>query len=113
MSNYHLDSEKKKRQLELGIYYLPIVGIIPSLWTLSRKNSDRGSASSADLQHQKASRLSIKLTLIWLCAYGLLSIGSSQGSELVALRLLYTNALVTTGYFLVCLGLILRLRRKS
>ena len=105
MSNYHLDSEKKKRQLELGIYYLPIVGIIPSLWTLSRKNSHR--------QHQKASRLSIKLTLIWLCAYGLLSIGSSQGSELVALRLLYTNALVTTGYFLVCLGLILRLRKKS
>ncbi len=105
MNNNKLNSQQKERQLELGIYYLPIVGIIPSLWTLSRKNSPR--------QHQKASRLSIKLTLIWLCAYGLLSIGSSQGSELVALRLLYTNALVTTGYFLVCLGLILRLRKKS
>ena len=113
MNNNKLNSAKKNRQLELGIYYLPIVGIIPSLWTLSRQNSDRDSASFADRQHQKASRLSIKLTLIWLCAYGLLSIGSSQGSELITLRLLYTNALVTTGYFLVCLGLILRLRKKS
>ena len=104
MSNYHLDSDKKERQLELGIYYLPIVGIIPALWTLSRPNSDR--------QHQKASRLSIRLTLSWLCAYGLFWLGSTQGSELLGLRLLYTNALVTTGYFLVCLGLILRVRKK-
>ena len=101
MRNETLDSDQKEQRLELAIYYLPIVGIIPSLWTLSRHQSNR--------QHQKASRLSLRLTLIWLSAYALLFIGSTQGSELMTLRLLYTNALVTTGYFLVCLGLILRL----
>ncbi len=105
MNNNNSDSEKKERQLQLGIYYLPIVGIIPSLWTLSRHRGDR--------QQQKASRLSIKLTLIWLCSYSLLFIGSHQASELLNLRLLYTNALVTTSYFLICLGLILRLRKDS
>ena len=105
MNNYNSDSEKKARQLELGIYYLPIVGIILSLWTLSRDRGDR--------QHQKASRLSIKLTIIWLCSYSLLFIGSTQASELLNLRLLYTNALLTTGYFLTCLFLILRLRQNK
>lgn len=103
MNKHHSGSEKTDRQLQLGIYYLPIVGIIPSLWTLSRNRGDS--------QHQKASRLSIKLTLIWLCSYSLLFISSSQASELLNLRLLYTNALVTTGYFLICLGLIFRLRK--
>ncbi|MDJ0688636.1 MAG: hypothetical protein QNJ41_09005 [Xenococcaceae cyanobacterium MO_188.B32] len=105
MNKDNSDSEKKARQLQLGIYYLPIVGIIPSLWTLSRNRGDR--------QHQKASRLSIKLTMIWLCSYSLLFIGSHQTSELLNLRLLYTNALVTTGYFLICLVLILRLRKDK
>lgn len=102
MNHKNSDSEPKDQQLQLGIYYLPLVGIIPSVWTLSRQCSDR--------QHQKASRLSIRLTLIWLSCYVLLFIGSNQASELLNLRLLYTNALVTTGYFLICLALILRLR---
>lgn len=105
MNNYNSESEKKSRQLKLGIYYLPIVGVIPSLWTLSRNRSD--------LEHRKASRLSIKLTMIWICSYSLLFISSNQTSELLNLRLLYTNALVTTSYFLICLGLILRLRKNK
>lgn len=105
MNNNNSDYETKDQQAPIGIYYLPIVGIIPSLWTLSRQGSHR--------QQQKASRLSIKLTLIWLSCYVLLFISSSQGSELLHLRLLYTNALVTTGYFLVCLTLILRLRKNK
>lgn len=105
MNNNNSEIEQKNRQLRLGIYYLPIIGIIPSIWTLSRQCSDR--------QQQKASRLSIRLTLIWLSCYVLLFIGSHQGSQLLSLRLLYTNALVTTGYFLICLTLILRLRKNK
>ena len=103
MNNYNSDSEKKYQQLQLGIYYLPIIGIIPSLWTLSRNQANR--------QKQRASRLSLTLTLIWLCSYSLLSLGSSYTSELITLRLLYTNALITTSYFLICLGLIVRLKQ--
>lgn len=105
MNNKNSEIEETNQQLQLGIYYLPIVGIIPSIWTLSRQHSPR--------QQQKASRLSIKLTLIWLSCYVLLFISSNQTSELLNLRLLYTNALVTTGYFLICLTLILRLRKNK
>ena len=105
MNNNNLDYEPKDEQIPVGIYYLPIVGIIPALWTLSRPDSKR--------QQQKASRLSLKLTLIWLSCYVLLFIGSSQASELLNIRLLYTNALVTTGYFLVCFTLILRLGKNK
>lgn len=103
MKNYNSDSKTRKQQTQLGIYYLPVIGIIPSLWTLLSNRDDR--------QQQNASRLSITLTLLWFSSYSLLSVGSDQASELIALRLLYTNALITTGYFLICLGLILRLKQ--
>ncbi len=93
--------EKKAQQLQLLIYLLPVVGIIPSIWTLYR---GRGSE-----QEQKTSRLSLILVLSWLIAYILLSFSANQTSDILAFRLLYTNALITTGYFLVCLSLMFRL----
>lgn len=94
-------TEKKAQQLQLGIYLLPVVGIVPALWTLYR-----GKASQ---QEQKTSRLSLMLVLVWLIAYISLSFGANQTSDILAFRLLYTNALITTGYFLICIGLMFRL----
>jgi hypothetical protein len=93
----------KDRQLRLWIYFLPVVGLLPSCWTLATGKGDR--------QKQNASRLSITLVLIWLGAYCTLSLGATQASEILAFRLLYTNALLTTGYFLLCIFLLLRLGR--
>ncbi len=93
--------EKKAQQRQLWIYLLPVVGIIPSIWTLSR-----GKGSE---QEQKTSRLSLILVSSWLIAYISLSFSANQTSDILAFRLLYTNALITTGYFLVCLGLMFRL----
>ena len=101
MNDLYSVTEKKAQQLQLWIYLLPVVGIIPSLWTLSR-----GKASESE---QKASRLSLILVLSWSIAYISLSFSANQTSELLAFRLLYTNALITTGYFVVCLGLMFRL----
>ncbi len=103
MNEGQSSQDKKERQLQLWIYFLPVVGLLPSWWTLATGKGDR--------HQQNASRLSIMLVLIWLGAYCTLSLGATQASEILAFRLLYTNALLTTGYFLLCIFLLLRLGR--
>lgn len=103
MSKLYEIETKKTQKLKLWIYLLPVVGVVPSLWTLYR-----GQANS---EQKKASRLSVVLLLLWLTPYVSLFIGAGQTSELLAFRLLYTNALLTTGYFLICLGLMFRLQQ--
>ena len=97
--------ETSNQHLKLWIYLLPIVGVIPAVWTLYYRKGDR--------QQQNASRLSINLLLVWLASYILLFLGAEQGTNILAFRLLYANALVTSGYFLTCGFLMLRLRLKS
>lgn len=90
--------DKKAQRQQLWIYLLPIVGIIPALWTLSR--------GKANEQEQKISRLSLILVSSWLLAYISLFFGSNQTSDVLSFRLLYINALITTGYFLACFVLL-------
>ena len=94
---------KKLQKRQLLIYLLPIIGVIPALWTLYQTN--------ADSEQKKASRLSIMLLLLWSIPYLSLFMGAGQTSEIVAFRLLYTNALLTTAYFLICFGLMFRLQQ--
>ncbi|NHC37873.1 hypothetical protein [Scytonema millei] len=54
------------------------------------------------------SRLSVTLALSWLLAYFLLGAGA-EASELLNFRLLMLNSLLTSGYFLVSVWLMLRL----
>jgi uncharacterized membrane protein YhdT len=98
-----------KRHLKLWIYFLPVVGILPAIRTLYRTQKDY----QVDSQQQKASRLSISLILIWLSSYSLLSLGAANTEGLMSFRLLYTNALLTTGYFVACTYLMFRLGNKS
>jgi hypothetical protein len=93
--------EQKLNKFQLSIYLLPIVGWIPALWTLYRKQGDR--------EQQSVSRLSVTLTLTWLLVYVILWLGATQTSEFLTLRLLYLNGLLTSGYILTCLGLMIRL----
>jgi uncharacterized membrane protein YhdT len=120
MSN-HLDTKKRTEQhLQLWIYFLPVVGVIPAIWTISQ-SQDRAIADSQNnplkdsselLQQLKASRLSLNLTLIWLCSYILFSYGAADGTEIIAFRFLYANAIVTTSYFVACTFLMTRLGKK-
>lgn len=120
MSN-HLDTKKQTEQhLQLWIYFLPVVGVIPAIWTISQSQA-RAIANSQNnplknsselLQQLKASRLSLNLTLIWLCSYILLSCGAAEGTEIIAFRFLYANAIVTTSYFVACTFLMTRLGKK-
>ncbi len=98
--------EENLKQLQLFIYLVPVLGLLPSLWTLY---SSKGSK-----EQKKVSRLSVTLALSWLIAYSLLWIGSAQTTEFATMRLLFINSMLTSGYFLVCLGLMVRLwKRKS
>ena len=105
MNNKYSVNSQIERHLKLWIYFLPVVGIIPAVWTLYRNKGNR--------EQQKASRISIILMLFWLSSYCCLSLSAEQASELLAFRLLYTNALFTTGYFVTCTFLMLRLGKGN
>jgi len=93
------------KHLHLFFYLVPVVGFFPALWTLYRRQGNR--------EQQAVSRLAVTLALAWLCAYLLLGTGA-QVSEVLTLRLLFMNSLLTSGYFLVNLWLMVLLwQRKS
>ena len=93
------------KRLQLFIYLVPVLGFFPALWTLYRRQGSR--------EQQAVSRLSVTLAFSWQLGYILLSAGV-QVSEFWTLRLLFMNTLLTSGYFLVCIGLMVRLwQRKS
>ncbi|AXY67768.1 hypothetical protein D3A95_05335 [Thermosynechococcus sichuanensis E542] len=91
------------QRLWFFVYLLPIFGMIPALWQLSRRGSDR--------QTRQVSRLALLMGLIWLLGYGLLN-GAASVSEAQSLHhglLLFLNSLWGSAYFLVNLGLMVRL----
>lgn len=98
--------ENKLQHLQLFIYLIPIFGFFPALWTLYRHQGSR--------EQQKVSRLVVTLAVIWLLGYSLLAMEAGQTAQLLSLRISLINTLFTSGYFLVCLGLMVRLwQRKS
>jgi hypothetical protein len=93
------------RHLKLFFYLLPVFGFFPALWTLYRQTGTR--------QERALSRLVIKLALGWLFAYFLTGAGI-HSSESLALPLLVTSSLLTSGYFMVNIWMMVRLwQRRS
>ena len=97
--------EQKLQKLQRMLCLLPIIGWIPSLWALSRHQGSHQSLS--------VSRTSIKLTVAWALAYSLLWLSSLQASEVLTLRLLYFNGLLTSGYVVICLALMFRVWQRK
>jgi hypothetical protein len=93
--------EQNLNKLQLSIYLLPIVGLVPALWTLVLKRGNR--------EQQSLARLSVTLNLFWLLSYIIFWFSSTQTAEFLTLRLLYINGLFTSGYILTCLWLTIRL----
>lgn len=87
-------------RLKLTIYLVPVFGLLPAAYSLWQKQGSR--------QELAVSRLVVTLALTWVVTYGLLSAGSHLAPGL-SLRLLITNTLVTTGYTLTNLVLMVRL----
>jgi len=113
MNNSYSRPKYTQRHLKLWIYFLPVIGIFPALWTLYRTSSKIPENSLSNREQKKASRLSLSLVLVWLSSYSLLSLGAANGSEIISFRLLYVNAIVTTAYFVTCTILMSRLGNKN
>lgn len=95
-----LTPAQRLETLKLMIYLVPIFGTVPALVSLIRQSGSQ--------REQGISRLVITLALSWLIIYGLLGAGS-QLAPALSLRLLISNTLVTTGYMLTNLTLMVRL----
>jgi hypothetical protein len=94
-----LDNQDLKR-LQLYVYLVPILGFLPALWTLYRR---QGTVKQLHL-----SRLAILMALLWLSGATVLT-GVSQQSDFLQLPTLLVSSLWTSGYLLLNLGLMIRL----
>ncbi|MEB3232432.1 MAG: hypothetical protein VKJ64_15585 [Leptolyngbyaceae bacterium] len=92
------------RRLTLFVYLIPVIGFLPALWTLYRRLGDR--------HQQSVSRLSVTLAMGWLLGYLLLNLGANTDPNLT-LPLLLISSLLTSGYFLTNIWLMVQLLRRK
>lgn len=90
-------------RLQLYLYLTPVIGFFPALWTLYRRQGTKG--------QKAASRLAVTLAFCWLLGYILLG-ASAEGSESLKIPLLVMNSLLTSGYFIVSVWLMIRLSQR-
>ncbi len=91
---------KEINNLMLLFYLTPVFGAGLALWTLSNPK-----ASSSE---RALSRLTMKLMLAWFAGTVLLDVGV-ENIDTLKLPLLVVSSLFTSGYFVLNLGLMLRL----
>ena len=101
-----LETEELNR-LQIFIYLIPVLGFFPALWTLYRQAGAHPTGTS-ERSRQNASRLAVTLAMGWIVGYALLGAGA-QAADSLTLPLLITSSLLTSGYFLVNIWLMVRL----
>lgn len=93
------------KHLQLFVYLIPVIGFVPAIWTLYRRQGSR--------DQRTVSRLAVVLALGWLSGYLVLGTGT-QLNDSLSLPLLVLSSLLTSGYFVTNLWLMVRLwQRKS
>lgn len=94
-------------RLETFLYLTPVMGTIPALWALYRRQGDQ--------RQLAACRLSVVLATIWLSTYLSLNVGADLAGDTtsLALRMLFVNGLATSGYFIASLWLMMLLWQKK
>lgn len=100
MNNPDRLKEENLKRLQMFIYLVPVVGFFPALWTLYRSKGDR--------ELLNASRLTVTLAGGWLLGYLLLGAGATAFDG-ISLQLLIMASLLTSGYFVVNIVLMVRL----
>lgn len=94
-------------KFQQSLYLMPLFGPI---WALINLNFF---SDYLDSERKKVGILSLRLGIAWLIAYSSLWLGSSVTSDVLSLRLLYFNGIMTTTYFFICLILLIRLWTKK
>ncbi len=104
MKKTDLRESPETERLQLFVYVIPVIGVFPSLWTLYRRQGS--------LTQRSVSRLAVTLALCWLLAHFLIEAGSHT-TESFRISLLLTSSVLTTSYFIVCFGLMVRLWQRQ
>ncbi|NJR38121.1 MAG: hypothetical protein HC781_03795 [Leptolyngbyaceae cyanobacterium CSU_1_4] len=94
-------------RLQILIYLIPVLGFFPALWTLYGQTEGRSLAGHSEKARRNASRLAVTLATGWIMGYALLGSGA-QAADSLSLPLLITSSLLTSGYFLVNIWLMVR-----
>jgi hypothetical protein len=102
-------------RLETFLYLTPVIGILPSMWAIYRRQRDN--------RQLAVCRLSILLAFIWLSIYLSLNVGADLAGispadglsslSALGLRLLFLNSLATSGYFITSIWLMMLLWQKK
>lgn len=97
------------KRLLLFIYLVPIFGVVPAIWTLNRRDSDR--------KQREVSRVAILVGLAWLlgtlCLTSGVAIANTEHAQGMGISLLLFNSLLTSGYFLNNFWLMIRVWRRQ
>ncbi|MCC3407892.1 MAG: hypothetical protein JGK17_20315 [Microcoleus sp. PH2017_10_PVI_O_A] len=88
----------------LFVLMIPVIGFFPALWNLYRR---QGSP-----ERKAVSRLAIALAFSWLLGHILLE-AVAISAESGTLTMLLMSSLLTTSYFIVALGLMVRLWKRQ
>jgi hypothetical protein len=100
------NTDEALNRLETFFYLIPVIGIIPSIWAIYRRQHDK--------RQLAVCRLSVFLAFIWLSTYLGLNVSADlSGASTIGLRLLFLNSLATSGYFMVSLWLMMLLWQKK
>lgn len=91
-------------RLNYFLYLVPIFGVFPALWRLYRQQGSR--------EEQRLARLVIFMAFVWL-AGTLLMQTSGQADEEMRLPLLLMSSVLTSGYFVTNLWLMIRVWQRK
>ena len=95
-------------RLLLFTYMVPIFGMVPAAWTLTRRKSDR--------HHRNLSRLTMTLGLTWILGSFMFnaSLGLIDENALSAqVWMILLNSVFSSSYFVVSLWLMMRLWKRQ
>ncbi|MEO0540122.1 MAG: hypothetical protein AAFZ80_04555 [Cyanobacteria bacterium P01_A01_bin.105] len=95
------------QRLQTLINLVPVLGIVPSLWTLYRGEQAHPTVRSV-------SRIAVVLAFSWVSATVLLGAGANLPlSHLATVRLLLANGFVGTSYFVISFWLMWRVWQRQ
>ncbi len=88
-------------RLQTFLYLTPVIGLLPSIWAIYRRQHDK--------RQLAVCRLSVVMAVTWLSVYLSLNVGAdlSGASTSIGFRLLFLNSLATSSYFLASLWLMM------
>ncbi|NJM66815.1 MAG: hypothetical protein HC851_14705 [Acaryochloris sp. RU_4_1] len=105
------------KRLLLFIYLVPVFGVVPAIWTLTRQQSNSRQVIADHRQQREVSRVAILVGLVWflgtLCLTSGIALFQTENTQGMSISWLVLSSLFTSGYFLTNLGLMVRVWRRQ